>query len=110
MKHTLFGFLVACTMAFMPAFGFSDAAAPQTEQEQEQIAALDKLIKEFKDARQAASMKAYQAGGHASQYLNQNWIDYKQAIRQQQMYQEQVKLLDIKIAELEKQKAELQKK
>ncbi len=108
MKYTLFGFLVACTMAFMPAFGFADTAAPQTEQEQ--LAALDKLIKEFKDARQAASMKAYQAGGHASQYLGQNWVDYKEAIRQQQMYQEQVKLLDAKIAELEKQKAELQKK
>ncbi|MBS0634875.1 MAG: hypothetical protein JSR37_05380 [Verrucomicrobia bacterium] len=71
---------------------------------------LDKEIKMFKDARDRAAMQAYISGSNADQFLDQNWTDYQQAIRKQEMYKEQVKVLDEKIQELEAQKAALQKK
>lgn len=71
---------------------------------------LDKEIKMFKDARDRAAMQAYISGSNADQFLDQNWTDYQQAIRKQEMYEQQVKDLNEKIQELEAQKAALQKK
>jgi hypothetical protein len=83
----------------------ADQASPQSE-----LQALDKEIKEFKDARDEAKMQAYIAGNNADQYLGLNWVDYQEAIQQQEMYQEEVKELDEKLVELEKRRAELQAK
>ena len=66
---------------------------------------IDAIIKKFKDARDVAKSNAYDAGNEADQYLGQNWADYQQALRKQELYKEQVRVLDEKITELEKQKA-----
>lgn len=96
MKKFLF---MAC---MLPTLGFADANS-------DKIATLDKQIAEFKQARQKAASAAYIAGSNADQYLGQNWVDYQQAIQKQEMFQRQVKELDAKIQELEKEKAALQK-
>jgi hypothetical protein len=107
MKHKIVGTLIASIAAFAQVSGYA-ADAPAQSQE-DQAASLDKLIKEFKAARDQAESQAYEAGSRADQYLGQSWIDYRQAIQKQQMYQQQVKDLDAKIAELEKQRAALKK-
>ncbi len=94
MKYTILSIL-----ALVPALVFAD-----------RLSDLDAEIKQFKDARDVAQSKAYIAGSQAGQFLDQNWMDYKQAIRRQEQYQTDVKLLDEKIKELEAEKAALQKK
>jgi len=86
-------------LALVPTLLFAD-----------QISDLDQQIKEFKTARNRAASQAYMAGSQANQFLGQNWVDYQQAVRKQEMYQNQVKLLDERIKELEAEKAALQKK
>jgi len=104
MKVSVFAMLIAVAT---PIVGFAETIPPalQNDSSAQLDATLDATIKQFKDARDVASMKAYEAGSNADQYLGQSWTDYQQAIRKQELYQRQVKLLDEKIAELEKQKA-----
>ncbi len=71
---------------------------------------LDAEIKQFKQARDLAKSQAYMAGSRANQFLGQNWVDYQQAIRAQERYENDAKLLDEKVKELEQEKASLQKK
>ncbi len=92
MKHKFVLALVAGAMLSVP--GFADNQAD-----------LDKQIKEFKAARDQAEAQAYEAGSRANQFLGQNWVDYQQAIKKQEFYENQAKLLDEKVKELEKQKA-----
>lgn len=98
-KFILALFLLSCPLVMFA----------QTPSKTEQIAELDKLIKEFKEARDRASMEAYIAGSNADRFLDQNWTDYRRAIRKQENYEWEVKELDAKIKELEAQKAALQK-
>ena len=102
MKKYIYSLFLVC---LAPQVGFCADGAPATEQGQ--MAALDKQIKEFKDARDVAKMRAYEAGSQADQFLGQSWTDYQRAIRKQEFYQNQVKELDAKIKELEAQKAAL---
>lgn len=104
MKVSVFAILIAVAT---PIVGFAETTPPALQNDPS--ASLDATIKQFKDARDVASMKAYEAGSNADQYLGQSWTDYQQAIRKQELYQRQVKLLDEKIAELEKQKSAVQK-
>ncbi len=99
--------ILAALVTLAPAISFADNT-PSTSQS-DQAAQLDVLIKQFKDARDQANARAYEAGSRATQFLGQNWVDYQQAVKKQEFYQNQVKLLDEKIAELEKQKAALKK-
>ncbi|MCE5293111.1 MAG: hypothetical protein LLF94_00670 [Chlamydiales bacterium] len=104
MKYTF----MALLLALVQAVAFADTTpvppasvtAPADPSED-----IDAIIKKFKDARDVAESNAYLAGSEADQYLGQNWTDYQQAIRKQELYKEQVRVLDEKIAELEKQKA-----
>lgn len=106
MKRTFLSALVAGLSIFGTAFAADAPAASQNEQ----MTDLDQLIKQFKDARDVASMRAYEAGSQADQFLGQSWTDYQQAIRKQEMLNQQVKELDEKIKELEQQKAAMIKK
>lgn len=108
MKNIFFVGVVACIAACTPVVVFAkdSPAAGQADQ----AAALDKLIKEFTDARNVAKMKAYEAGSDADRFLGQNWTDYQQAIRKQERYEQEIKDLDEKIKELEQQRAALNKK
>lgn len=108
MDNKIFAVLMACGAAFMPVTGFADSAPSSAQVDQ--LSELDQQIKEFKDARDVASMRAYEAGSDADRFLGQNWTDYRQAIRKQEMYQKQVKDLDEKIKELEAQRASFIKK
>ncbi len=108
MKQKIFTVLFACATAVMPTVAFA-ANAPASAHS-DQLSELEQLIKEFKDARDVAKMRAYQAGSDADRFLGQNWLDYRQAVRKQELYQQQVKELEEKIKQLEAQKASFIKK
>ena len=103
MYKKLFCF-IACLAAFGPISGWAASASQPTEQ----IATLDQEIKKLKDERSQAKMQAYIASGNASQWLGQSWVNYQEAIRKQERNEARVKVLDARIAELEKQKAALE--
>lgn len=108
MKNIFFAGVFACVAACTPVVAV--AAEMPAAGQADQAAALDKLIKEFTDARDVAKMKAYEAGSDADRFLGLNWTDYQQAIRKQQRYEQAVKDLDEKIKELKQQRAALGKK
>lgn len=108
MKNIFFAGVVGCIAACGPVVVYA-ADMPAVSQT-DQAAALDKLIKEFTDARDVAEMKAYEAGSDADRFLGQNWTDYQQAIRKQERYEQAVKDLNEKIKELEQQRAALNRK
>jgi hypothetical protein len=105
MKYKFFAAVVALAAAVAPAESYAD----DTKSKSDQMADLDNLLKQFKDARTGAKMHAYQAAARADQYHDNSWSDYKRALKEQEMYDQQVKLLDEKIAELEARRAALQK-
>lgn len=113
MAHKKISCLLALIAAFAPVTGIhANQAQTQATDIPSQIAALDKEIKEFKDARDRAQTQAYLARNQATQgqVQQQDWLGYRRALRKQEMYEEKVKLLDERIAELEKQRADLQAK
>jgi hypothetical protein len=131
MNNKTCALLLTCFAALTPVGAYSanapQAPTPQTSTPQtptpqtnvapkpladtaSKMADLDKQIAEFKAARLKAKRQAYIAGSKADQFMGQNWVDYQRALTVQEMYQHQVQELDKKIAELEKQKKDLQAK
>jgi chromosome segregation ATPase len=72
-----------------------------------QITAIDKKIKELKDARARAEMQAYIAGSQADQHMSQDWEDYMEDIDNQSHYQQKVDELNNMIHQLEEERAKL---
>ncbi|MCE5293182.1 MAG: hypothetical protein LLF94_01035 [Chlamydiales bacterium] len=91
--------ILACVLSIS---GYADSKS-------DQIQALDKEIKEFKDAKERASMQAYQYDDSAGQHLNQDWEDYEEDIKNEEQQETIVKELDEKIKQLESQKEALEK-
>jgi hypothetical protein len=103
MKSKLFSLFIGCYLASGSMTSFADTTNPQVE-------ALDKEIKEYKNAKERKSMEAYEEGSSADQHLSQDWMDYEEDIQNQEMHEKEVKELDEKIKQLEQQKEALQKK
>ena len=95
---------------FLAVFACVLSTSVFAETKEEQIQALDKEIKEFKDAKERASMQAYEADDSAGQHMTQDWEDYEEDIKNEEQQETIVKELDEKIKELENQKAALEKK
>lgn len=106
MKNVLFA-LIACAVAALPIRGWCQTP-PATSASQ--TAMIDKQIKDLKNERDGAKMRALIAGRDADRFMTQDWLAYRRALARQDYFDEQVRMLDQKIAELEKQKALLEGK
>ncbi len=107
MKQKLFGIFVACATVATPVCSFAEAVASSSTNER--LAEIDREIQKLKNDREGASMESYIEGDSADQHLDQSWPDYQEDINAQESSQQQVKSLDAKISELEKEKASLLK-
>jgi len=65
---------------------------------------IDSKITEYKQARNQAKLRAEIASRDADRLMTLDWLGYRQALDRQDYFEKQVKELDAKIAELEKQK------
>ncbi len=100
--------LLALAIAFAPTAGMCDDKADV----QSQIEQLNKEIKEFSDARDRYATQAYldRDKQDQGQVQERDWLGYKEAVKAQQTNEEKVKLLDKKIAEMVKQRDDLEAK
>lgn len=99
-------YLFFCSAALSPLSAvYGDATATQAE-----LATVEAEIEEFTNARDAFAERAYIAGSRADQIMDEDWLGYRQALANQARFQQDVVWLNEKIAELEKQKQELQMK
>jgi hypothetical protein len=94
----LFGFALVSSL-------HADGAIPSKVEVPSTKEGLDAKIKELKQARAVAKMNAYLAGNQASREYDNNWLGYRQAVQNQEQYEQLQAQLDSQIAELEKQRA-----
>jgi len=70
-------------------------------------AKIDQEIQEFTKARDETKMKVEIVSRNADRMMTQNWVEYRHEIAREESLQNDLQALDTKIAELEKQKADL---
>lgn len=100
-----------CAVTFLPSvLVVADEAKTTQTDIQSQIAALDSQIKQLKDKRDVAAMRAYEAQDTADQVMDEDWMGYEEAESEQAEFQQEAQDLDAQIASLEKQKALLSQK
>lgn len=98
-------YLFFCSAALCPISAIYGDTETQTD-----LATIEAEIKEFTNARDAFAERAYIAGSRADQIMDEDWLGYRQALANQARFQQDVVWLNEKIAELEKQKQQLQAK